>query len=158
MPSGYKPSPLGYGSPRSSPFRRPEPSTSPTPSPLRQSNSTPLVSPLKLSNSGNFPRPGSESTATAGSTSGSWTPKARPTQDDTPRSTYPASPTRQVPLSNTMASHGNALSKLQPSQVRTLREGFQILDRDSDGVVNRDDVADMLNQLGMRHTLSFISP
>ncbi|KEZ42578.1 hypothetical protein SAPIO_CDS5810 [Scedosporium apiospermum] len=48
-----------------------------------------------------------------------------------------------------MASHGNALSKLQPSQVRTLREGFQILDRDSDGVVNRDDVADMLNQLGL---------
>jgi Ca2+-binding EF-hand superfamily protein len=29
-----------------------------------------------------------------------------------------------------------------------MREGFQILDRDSDGVVNRDDVADMLNQLG----------
>jgi Ca2+-binding EF-hand superfamily protein len=32
--------------------------------------------------------------------------------------------------------------------VRTLREGFQILDRDSDGTVNREDVADMLNQLG----------
>lgn len=44
--------------------------------------------------------------------------------------------------------HGNALSQLQPAQVRTLREGFQILDRDSDGVVNREDVADMLNQLG----------
>ena len=29
-----------------------------------------------------------------------------------------------------------------------MREGFQILDRDSDGVVNREDVADMLNQLG----------
>ncbi len=29
-----------------------------------------------------------------------------------------------------------------------LRDGFQILDRDSDGIVNRDDVADMLNQLG----------
>lgn len=43
---------------------------------------------------------------------------------------------------------GNALSQLQPAQVRTLRDGFQILDRDSDGVVNRDDVADMLTQLG----------
>lgn len=42
----------------------------------------------------------------------------------------------------------NALSKLQPSQVRELREGFQILDRDSDGIVGRDDIADMLNQLG----------
>jgi Ca2+-binding EF-hand superfamily protein len=44
--------------------------------------------------------------------------------------------------------HGNALSKLQPAQVRILRDGFQILDRDSDGTVNRDDIADMLNQLG----------
>jgi Ca2+-binding EF-hand superfamily protein len=44
--------------------------------------------------------------------------------------------------------NGNALSKLQSAQVRTLRDGFQILDRDCDGVVNRDDVTDMLNQLG----------
>lgn len=43
---------------------------------------------------------------------------------------------------------GNALSQLQPSQVRTLRDGFQILDRDCDGVVNREDVSDMLGQLG----------
>jgi Ca2+-binding EF-hand superfamily protein len=42
----------------------------------------------------------------------------------------------------------NALSKLQPAQVRELREGFQTLDRDSDGKVGRDDVADMLTQLG----------
>jgi Ca2+-binding EF-hand superfamily protein len=46
--------------------------------------------------------------------------------------------------------NGNALSQLQNAQVRTLREGFQILDRDSDGVVNREDVTDMLNQLGKR--------
>lgn len=43
----------------------------------------------------------------------------------------------------------NALSQLQPTQVRTLRDGFQILDRDCDGVVNREDVADMLGQLGV---------
>ena len=67
------------------------------------------------------------------------------------------SPTRGA---NTSASHGdmlttsrkagenNALSKLQPAQVRELREGFQILDRDSDGQVGREDVADMLAQLG----------
>lgn len=42
----------------------------------------------------------------------------------------------------------NALSKLQPAQVRELREGFQILDRDNDGQFGRDDVADMLTQLG----------
>lgn len=52
-----------------------------------------------------------------------------------------ASPTKAM-------DHGNALSKLQPAQVRTLRDGFQILDRDCDGAVNREDVADMLNQLG----------
>lgn len=48
---------------------------------------------------------------------------------------------------------GNKLSQLQPGQVRTLRDGFQILDRDSDGVVNREDVADMLTQLGTLHIL-----
>lgn len=45
-------------------------------------------------------------------------------------------------------AQGNALSQLQPAQVRQIREGFQIMDRDSDGSVNREDVADMLNQLG----------
>ena len=68
------------------------------------------------------------------------------------------SPTRGA---NASASHGdmltssrkagdnnNALSKLQPAQVRELREGFQILDRDGDGQVGREDVADMLAQLG----------
>jgi Ca2+-binding EF-hand superfamily protein len=44
--------------------------------------------------------------------------------------------------------NGNALSQLQPPQVRMLREGFEILDRDSDGVINREDVAEMLTQLG----------
>lgn len=50
-------------------------------------------------------------------------------------------------VSQPLAS-GNALSQLQPAQVRTLRDGFQILDRDCDGMVNREDVADMLSQLG----------
>lgn len=42
----------------------------------------------------------------------------------------------------------NAMSKLQPAQIRELREGFSVLDRDSDGQVGREDVADMLTQLG----------
>lgn len=46
-------------------------------------------------------------------------------------------------------SDNNAMSKLQPAQVRELREGFQVLDRDSDGQVGREDIADMLTQLGM---------
>ena len=42
----------------------------------------------------------------------------------------------------------NALSRLQPAQVRELREGFQTLDRSGDGQVGREDVADMFAQLG----------
>ncbi|ROW04603.1 hypothetical protein VPNG_07430 [Cytospora leucostoma] len=56
-----------------------------------------------------------------------------------------------------ISGHGNALSQLQPAQVRTLREGFQILDRDSDGVVNREDVTEMLGQLGLPATATDVS-
>ncbi|KAI3393333.1 hypothetical protein diail_4466 [Diaporthe ilicicola] len=59
--------------------------------------------------------------------------------------------------STSITGHGNTLSQLQPAQVRTLREGFQILDRDSDGSVNREDVADMLNQLGLPSTATDVS-
>ena len=90
----------------------------------------------------------SASTAPIGAQPTSWTPKARTTSDEMPGSASQASTARAAPLTNTMAAHGTALSQLQPSQVRNLRDGFQILDRDSDGVVNREDVADMLNQLG----------
>ncbi|KAM0562095.1 hypothetical protein ACHAPJ_002539 [Fusarium lateritium] len=58
------------------------------------------------------------------------------------------SPAPRTPISKTLGN-GNALSQLQPTQVRTLRDAFQILDRDCDGVVNREDVTDMLNQLGL---------
>jgi Ca2+-binding EF-hand superfamily protein len=70
-----------------------------------------------------------------------------------------ASSPRQAPResSSKLLSHGNALSQLQPAQVRTLRDGFQILDRDCDGVVNRDDVADMLSQLGLPSNTSDVS-
>jgi Ca2+-binding EF-hand superfamily protein len=47
------------------------------------------------------------------------------------------------------ALQSNALAQLQPSQMRMLRDGFEVLDRDGDGVVNREDVADMLAQLGL---------
>lgn len=50
---------------------------------------------------------------------------------------------------NRMALGGDALAKLPPAQVREMREGFQILDRDNDGQVNREDVVDMLTNLGM---------
>ncbi len=46
------------------------------------------------------------------------------------------------------AINGDALAKLPPSQVREMREGFQVLDRDNDGQVNREDVVDVLANLG----------
>jgi Ca2+-binding EF-hand superfamily protein len=39
-----------------------------------------------------------------------------------------------------------------------MREGFQILDRDNDGLVNREDVIDMLSQLGQPASASDIAP
>ena len=54
-----------------------------------------------------------------------------------------------------MVGRGDALARLPPAQVKEMREGFQILDRDSDGQVTRDDVVDMLTNLGIYHnTLS----
>jgi hypothetical protein len=87
----------------------------------------------------------------------------------TPRGLVPAARERQPsPTRSSNASPGfggmltirnpgdsNALSKLQPAQVRELREGFQILDRDSDGQVGREDIADMLAQLGEFNFYSF---
>jgi len=133
---------LGYGSPRSSPFRRPESPGSP--SPLRQS--TPSASPTK----GAYAANGASRLANdspAATTTGSWTPRGNAAADESPLAARASPRTRPTKQSTAMAN-GNALSQLQPSQVRTLREGFQILDRDSDGTVGREDVADMLNQLG----------
>lgn len=46
------------------------------------------------------------------------------------------------------AGHTDAASKLPANQVREIREAFQVLDRDNDGLVNKDDVADVLVNLG----------
>jgi hypothetical protein len=42
----------------------------------------------------------------------------------------------------------DSLVKLPPAQLREMREAFQVLDRDNDGQVSRDDVADILRDLG----------
>lgn len=34
--------------------------------------------------------------------------------------------------------------------MREIREAFQVLDRDNDGLVNKDDVADVLMNIGKR--------
>ncbi|KAI1417528.1 EF-hand [Hypoxylon sp. FL1857] len=138
MPAGYKPSPLGYGSPRSSPFRRPESPASPS----TPRYTTPTPSPSKIGNAHTPSRFATVESPTS--------PDSTPRVHDMPPSQSLASPVHlrtQPPLQS--AAQGNALSQLQPAQLRVLRDGFQILDRDSDGVVNREDVVDMLNQLGL---------
>lgn len=68
--------------------------------------------------------------------------------NSSPSRMSPVAVAPRTPVSKSLGN-GNALSQLQATQVRTLRDAFQIMDRDCDGVVNREDVTDMLNQLGM---------
>ncbi|KAL8954300.1 MAG: hypothetical protein Q9193_007294, partial [Seirophora villosa] len=172
MPSTYKPSPLSFGSPRTSPFRRPEspklspsspastirPSTptssarptTPTPSPTKPH--TPLQSPSKL-NTVTTPTVADDEEddeedsrtvrnfAPSLTQRGSFTLSTSPTRNSTPVANKPG-------LMNRMALGGDALARLHPAQVREMREGFQILDRDNDGLVTREDVVDMLTNLG----------
>ncbi|KAF6838065.1 calcium-binding ef-hand protein [Colletotrichum plurivorum] len=162
MPAGYKPSPLGpYGSPRSSPFRRPDSSPA-SPSAVRQTSTqvTPSGSPTKASYASNNGRFGNPSTPTEATESKTPTPRVRtPTGGDNSNGidNIMTSPLAARPGLKKTVSHGSALTQLQPAQVRTLREGFEILDRDSDGVINREDVADMLNQLGLPANASDVS-
>ncbi|KAI4096516.1 MAG: hypothetical protein LQ344_001024 [Seirophora lacunosa] len=181
MPSTYKPSPLSFGSPRTSPFRRPEspkpspsspastirPSTptssprptTPTPSPTKPH--TPLQSPSKLNTVATPTFTDDEEDDEEDSRTvrnfapsltqrGSFTLSTSPTRNSTPVANKPG-------LMNRMALGGDALARLHPAQVREMREGFQILDRDNDGLVNREDVVDMLTNLGQDASPQIIS-
>ncbi|PSR94222.1 hypothetical protein BD289DRAFT_480671 [Coniella lustricola] len=181
MPTGHvKTSSFGGGASlthqRSSPFRRPDPTASASPAAsLRQTTPTPTASPTKVEqpSSPSLPRPASSITTSSirSASPSNSTPRAQTTRQF-PRDDMPESPVRQhTPLASSLPvatvapavpvaepiGYGSALSQLQPAQVRSLREGFQILDRDSDGSVNKDDVADMLNQLGLPSTASEVS-
>ncbi|OTB20613.1 hypothetical protein K445DRAFT_313090 [Daldinia sp. EC12] len=153
-PAGYKPSPLGYGSPRSSPFRRPESPASP--SSIRYT--TPTPSPVKPSGVHTPSR--FAATVESPASSEGLTPRGHGQTNDMPFTSSLASPAHissRTQLQLHSAAQGNALSQLQPAQLRVLRDVFQILDRDSDGVVNREDVVDMLNQLGLPSSQSDVS-
>lgn len=47
-----------------------------------------------------------------------------------------------------MDASADAATNLTPVQLREIRDAFQVLDRDGDGSVNRDDVADVLINVG----------
>ncbi|KAL8708204.1 MAG: hypothetical protein Q9220_006874 [cf. Caloplaca sp. 1 TL-2023] len=177
MPSTYKPSPLSYGSPRTSPFRRPE---SPTPSspastirpttptsigrpttPTATSPTkphTPLQSPSKLHNV-TTPIENDYDDDEDIRTVRNYTPSLTPREPFLSRSPTRSSPAlaNKPALMNRMALGGDALARLPPAQVREMREGFQILDRDNDRQVNRDDVVDMLTNLGQDSSASAVS-
>ncbi|KAK7924008.1 hypothetical protein PG985_006062 [Apiospora marii] len=140
------------GATRGSPFRRPESPSSP--STLRQS--TPPGSATRI---GSMPTPSRFASASAAADLSEIRKSLSHTQTNDMSSNSHAStaPLTARPQLTSRSTHGNALSQLQPAQVRTLRDGFQILDRDSDGVVNREDVVDMLNQLGLSSSSSDIS-
>ncbi|KAF1913941.1 hypothetical protein BDU57DRAFT_408125, partial [Ampelomyces quisqualis] len=64
-------------------------------------------------------------------------------------------PARPAALTRTVTS--DALSKLPPALLHSMRESFSVLDRDNDGHVNSADVADMLSQLGLSATPSALA-
>ncbi|KAH7078975.1 hypothetical protein BKA63DRAFT_438507 [Paraphoma chrysanthemicola] len=63
---------------------------------------------------------------------------------------------RPAPL--TRAVTGDALSRLPPPLLHSMRESFSVMDRDNDGHVNSADVADMLSQLGLSATPATLAP
>lgn len=163
--SPYRPSPLSFNSPRASPFRRPSspttaqrPSTPPTQSPGRNNHTTPTTSPSKLKQSYTAEDADSESITAAPP---SPTPQSRNlllrSQTDPPpshpaRNVAIAPPTPRSVRTNAYiaatATNTDVQSKLPPQLLHSLREAFSVLDRDSDGHVDRSDVVEVLNSLG----------
>ncbi|MCJ1478426.1 hypothetical protein MMC13_007106 [Lambiella insularis] len=178
----YKPSPLSFGSPRSSPFHRPEspssPSTTIRPSTPTQASTKPQT-PSRLKEA-TTPEP----------ITAQWTPSSQNLSSLAPREP-PVSPTRSngaggdanlgagrmfgtssmnrpttgnnnilrnADFTAFNSMNGHVLSQLPPSQVREMREAFQILDRDSDGQVTKDDVIDMLGSLGLNTSGPSLGP
>ncbi|KAF5855092.1 hypothetical protein ETB97_010057 [Aspergillus alliaceus] len=151
----FKPSPLSFGSPRTSPFRRPSTPNSPptgirpsTPGSSPSRGYTPVVSPSKLNQS-----------YTVEHEDASPTKQERIPQPRFDRESPSASPTRgayspdNLPRlgARTMgmtAGSSDAASQLAPAQLREIREAFQVLDRDNDGSVDKDDVAEVLVNVG----------
>ncbi|RDW70829.1 putative calmodulin [Aspergillus mulundensis] len=152
----FRPSPLSFNSPRASPFRRPSTPNSPptqarptTPGSSPSRGYTPVVSPSKLNQTYTV-----EDDQDASPKSQEPIPQPRFTREP------PSSPSRGASTLNTspssiaakatsmMAASSDAAARLAPAQLREIREAFQVLDRDNDGFVDKDDVADVLVNVG----------
>ncbi|KAJ5308648.1 Calcium-binding EF-hand [Penicillium antarcticum] len=161
----FKPSPLSFGSPRASPFRRPSTPNSPpsagrtgTPGSSPSRSYTPMVSPSKLN----------QSYTVADRESASPKSEAPIPQPNFKRELPPSptkgaqSPGASSPILRTRSAGyaglaSDAAAKLPAHQVREIREAFQVLDRDNDGLVNKDDVIDVLTTLGQDSSSSTVS-
>jgi Ca2+-binding EF-hand superfamily protein len=156
-PQAYKPSPLSFGSPRTSPFRRAESpvstrqTESPSPSPTKQPSQW-LPRGLPPSNSAVSP-PSSPTHSRGGATVRASSPASAFQYDGAPAK--PINPSGGNQYGGTLGN--NKLSQLDPAQVRDFRESFQVLDRDSDGIVKREDVVAMLTDLGQDSSQSAVS-
>ncbi|EPS43825.1 hypothetical protein H072_2099 [Dactylellina haptotyla CBS 200.50] len=49
------------------------------------------------------------------------------------------------------------MNQLSQPQIQELRESFQVLDKDGDGVISRDDLSAMLNSLGQEPNSALLS-
>ncbi|KAI9931562.1 hypothetical protein ASPWEDRAFT_391729 [Aspergillus wentii DTO 134E9] len=163
----FRPSPLSFGSPRASPFRRPSTPNSPptqgrpgTPGSSPGRGYTPLQSPSKLNQSYTVE---DEQASPKSARSNEPIPQPKFTREFPPSPTKGAnSPSNGSPIMRKQSHDMMNVTKdgavnLSPAQLREIREAFQVLDRDNDGLVNKDDVADVLVNVGQDSSLSTLS-
>ncbi|KAI1916851.1 hypothetical protein LOZ53_006036 [Ophidiomyces ophidiicola] len=146
----YKPSPLSFGSPRTSPFRRQ--STVISPNAVRaNAPGSPASKPATPSQSPSKPNQlhvAEDDDIFAGDAGLPVTTRFRefspsPTRGATAHTARMSPKTRESQTVN-----NELFSRLPPAQVREMREAFQVLDRDNDGQVNKGDIKNILNNLG----------
>ncbi|KAI9370373.1 hypothetical protein BJX61DRAFT_98427 [Aspergillus egyptiacus] len=153
----FRPSTLSFNSPRPSPFRRPSIPSSPT-SQVRPGSTpgsspgrgyTPVVSPSKLNQSYTVEDHDSSSKGSEPPVPQPWFTKDAPSTPSRDASPFESSPSSmEAKATSMMAATSDAAAMLSPAQLREIREAFQVLDRDNDGLVDKEDVADVLTNVG----------
>ncbi|KAK2737033.1 hypothetical protein FQN57_000482 [Myotisia sp. PD_48] len=151
----YKPSPLSFGSPRTSPFRRQSIASNSSTvirpnagSPGSSRGTTPTHSPTKPTQLHSL-----ENNDDVFSTSNGYRPlssgrelQPSPTKGaSTPENRFSVMGSK---ILENKSTNNDLLTKLPPAQLREMREAFQVLDRDNDGLVTKEDVAYAIGNLG----------
>ncbi|KAJ6260913.1 Calmodulin [Drechslerella dactyloides] len=94
-------------------------------------------------------------------------PSARPSSSFRPQQLQYSPGRNSTANSTTTSNNGfsggqrkatpNAMNQLTQPQIQELRESFQVLDKDGDGVISKDDLAAMLNSLGQEPTPTLLA-